>query len=163
MFTAIGALITHRAFAEHALDFWVAIIYHRSEGKKQESEIPGKFGRKVRFLNLCFRRIAALSPFADEGTAILDDLCALSDTRHYIIHGVISNYDADTGEITFTKLDLTDKNTMHKASEKKITHDQLVSDATTCAQLTERASNFSYALIEAFVPRHERRYIRRPF
>jgi hypothetical protein len=90
---AIGHIIVNWTFVDTALSTWCAIVYHSVGGKHREPELPRNTSRKLTFLRRCFRRIDALKPYQAEALATLDAAERLAETRNFVAHGSISEYD----------------------------------------------------------------------
>ena len=155
LYTAVGHMIVNWSFVEAALNTWIATIYHSAGGKHIEPQIPSAFGRKAEFLRRCFSHIASLSSFADSATELIDRSLQLADTRHTVVHGVYSAYDAETLTLTFTKLYVNKRRTMQKANEVKITAEKLMQDGQRCTELAHEMLKLSHSLFETFLPENE--------
>jgi hypothetical protein len=83
--------------------------------------MPRQLARKIRFLRKCFTRLDGLSPFATEALAIVNRLDQLSDTRHFVVHGVLSGFDAEADEtFYFRKIDISDDKKQHILGEMRL-------------------------------------------
>ncbi|MHB8455889.1 MAG: hypothetical protein ACYDDO_14615 [Acidiferrobacterales bacterium] len=102
---AIGYVAINWAITEHALDGWIAMIFHNLGGKHIHPEIPRSFTKKSEFLTTCFKRIEALSSLRDEASHLLQTASNLSKVRNDLIHGAITSITSNNGVYEFAKLD----------------------------------------------------------
>jgi hypothetical protein len=111
---AVGQLVVNWATLESMIQKIIAAIYHQAGGKHADRSIPVAFKRQRRFLRRCFRSIAGLAPFADEGSAILDAMADLIFIRNAVVHGAVCGFEPNTGRYTFLRLDVVDGDTVHE-------------------------------------------------
>jgi hypothetical protein len=143
-------IVTNWSFVENALDHWTAIVFHDFNGASIEKEMPRMFGRKVKFLSKCFRRIEALSPFKEDAMKVIRRCCELSDMRHFVVHGVLSGFDADDNEtFVFRKIDVSEDKKEHVLGEMRLPGDHLVIAGTELIQMAAFAQKVSARLLDA--------------
>jgi hypothetical protein len=151
LYTAVGNLVVNWAIAESALNHIIAIIYQKAGGKHVTHKIPVAFKRRVKFLRLCFNRVDALKPYADEGRDILRKAAKLTFIRNAVIHGAVSNYEPATQQYTFTKLDVVDNDTIHQVNSVTTTLSDLNGAAIDSQNVTRVTNALSDRLMDAFV------------
>ena len=103
--SAVGFVVVNWAITEQMLDGWVSIIFHDHGGKNIEPEIPRSLSKKVQFLKTCFKKLPTLAPLQDDALKILQNVKALSDRRHDLVHGAITSVTSQNGTFEFAKLD----------------------------------------------------------
>jgi hypothetical protein len=130
--SAVGNFALNFAFVDRALDYWIIVIYHDLGGKSVEKEIPRGFDRKLKFLRRCFKQIHALAPFATECLDCLEKAKALSNSRHYVVHGVLSDYIPEGHIFVFVNLNTNPSKTMHKLSKLSISAFKLLKQGNQC-------------------------------
>jgi hypothetical protein len=150
LFGAIGMIVTNWSFVENSLDHWTALTFHDFGGSDIEAEMPRMFGRKVKFLSKCFKRIEKLAPYRDDAAKVLSRIVELSDLRHYIVHGVLSGFDAEN-EATFLyrKIDVSDDKKIHVLGEMHIPGQHLIMAGTELINMANFAQQLSARLIQA--------------
>jgi len=151
IYLGVGHLVVSWSFVEIALDHWITLVYHNVDGKKIEKQIPRNLTDKLQFLTRCFERIDALAPFSMECLPCLEKIETLSETRHFIVHGVLSHFEPTSQELLFVKLELINKKTMHKLSEFRITGPRLVEQGIECTRLASSMMKVTKRLLQAFV------------
>jgi hypothetical protein len=150
LYSSIGMIVTNWSFVENALDHWTAIVFHDFGGSKIEAEMPRMFGRKVKFLSKCFRRIEALSPFKDDAMKVIRRACELSDMRHFVVHGVLSGFDAEDSEtFVFRKIDVSEDKKQHLLGEMRLPGEHLVMGGTELINMASFAQKVSARLLDA--------------
>ncbi len=150
LYTAVGELVVNWAITDSALNSIIAIIYQSAGGKHVDQKIPVAFKRRVRFLRLCFNSVDALEPYADEGRNILQKAANLTFIRNAVIHGAVSDYEPETEQYTFTKLDVVNNDTIHQANTVSTTLSDLRGAALNSQNVTRAAIAFSNRLLDAF-------------
>src|SRR5579885_1178054 len=97
IFSAVGNFVVNWAVLEHLLDSMGAVIFHLAGGKAVNHQMQRNLSRKIAFLRRCFKSLGALQPFADEAIEFIAEADRLSDTRHFVVHGIPSLIEEDTG------------------------------------------------------------------
>lgn len=136
MLIALGAFALNWSVMEMGLDFWTAIVWHQFGGKDTATENPKNLGRKVKFLRDCQTKCPALAPVAETSISYLDDVAALTDTRHHIVHGAVHGVDAD-GSLQLVRL-IHDKRGFHSGTEIKLTIEEVEQGAAKAKTLAHR-------------------------
>lgn len=150
LYSAVGMIVTNWSFVENALDHWTAIVFDDFGGSRIEPEMPRMFGRKVKFLSKCFKRIDALSPFKDDALKVIQRASELSDMRHYIVHGVLSGFDAEDKEaFVFRKIDVSQDKKQHVLGEMRLPGTHLAIGATELLHMASFAQKVSVRLLDA--------------
>jgi nucleotidyltransferase/DNA polymerase involved in DNA repair len=150
LYKAIGKLVVNWAHVDRALDFWISVIYHDVGGKNVENKLPHGFDRKKRFLRRCFRQIEALRPFSEDALSYIDAAEHYSNTRHFVVHGALSGYDATDHAFTFLNLRPNEDKSRHKLSALRITATELLDDGEQCSFLVGEMHELAFKLIAAF-------------
>lgn len=146
----LGMVVLNWSFVENNLDHWTAIAYADFGGSSIEAELPRQFGRKVKFLRKCFRRIPELSTFQDECTTYIDRAEAISTTRHYLVHGVLKGFDPENYEsFTFAKIDVSEDKNDHVVGELTIPGAKLLAVGLELLDMIGKGQSLSTRLIKA--------------
>jgi hypothetical protein len=150
LFANIGMIVMNWSFVENSLDAWTAIAYQNCNGASVERELPRMFDRKVRFLRKCFNRLPELAPWKDDALHYLDRARALSETRHYVVHGVLSDFDKDHDEsFTFQKIDLDENRTQHVIGSLTIPGEKLIDAANELLAMANQGHRISSSMLNA--------------
>ena len=155
LYAAIGETVVNWSMIEAALGFWVAIIYQAAGGNRHAKVIPRELSRRMTFLRLCFNKIAALQPFATEGRALLDRIGNIKDTRHMLVHGVVSDYSPDNHEFLFVRLDLDKAKTMQIIKELSIPATKMLNDSGEAMAIATNCLDFAERLLQTLVPEYK--------
>ncbi|WP_420411287.1 hypothetical protein [Roseibium sp.] len=103
-YCAIGYLATRWAAVEILLDRMVEAVHDNYSGDKIEPERPRALNRKGPYLRKAFKAHHELLPFYDHLDQDLHEVSALSDKRHWVIHGTMLSHPELTGNLaTFIK------------------------------------------------------------
>jgi len=153
LFSGVGMIVMNFAFVENALDAWTALAYHDFGGSRIEKEMPRQFGRKVTFLRKCFSRLDGLKPFSQEALAIVNRARELSDTRHYVAHGVLAGFDAEDDEtFYFRKIDISDDKTEHVLGEMRLPGQHIIWASTELAMMAVAGQKLTARISESVKP-----------
>ncbi len=155
LYAVIGETVANWSIIETALGSWVAIIYQAAGGNRHAKVIPLALGRRMTFLRLCFNKITALQPFATDGRALLDRIGNIKDTRHMLVHGVVSNYSPDNHEFLFVRLDLDKAETMQVIKELSISAAKMLNDSGEAMAIATDCLIFAERLLQALVPEYK--------
>jgi len=150
LYTMTGMIVTNWSFLENALDHWTAITFQDFRSSEIESKMPRMLGEKIKFLSKCFRRIDGLAPFREDAMKVISRCEELSDMRHYVVHGVLSGYDAeDNATFVFRKIDVAKDKKEHVLGEMRLPANHLISAGTELINMAHFAQTISAHLIQA--------------
>jgi hypothetical protein len=98
---AVGMFVVSWGDLEHGLDFLVLLI-RRSFTARRHQKAPRQLSRKIDFIK---ERIDSLAD-SNKCTNLLDEIEALAETRHDLIHGaaMLRRFDRNKREATFVRL-----------------------------------------------------------
>ncbi|HEY8595999.1 MAG TPA: hypothetical protein VIL84_12220 [Devosiaceae bacterium] len=147
--TSVGMLVLNWSFVENTLDMWTAIAYRDVGGDEIEKEIPKMFSRKVKYLRKCFRRLAPLAPHRKACLHFVERAKAISDIRHNIVHGTLSDYDPETEMITFSILELNPDKTQHIAGKAKIVGRDLIGFANELLAMASTGPVLTQSILDS--------------
>ncbi len=153
IFFAVGELVLGWAFAEQNLDNMVTIFFHGA-GAKTEAELPVALNRKMKYLRKCLRTVPALASFRANAEQLIDEAEKLSDTRHTVIHGAISEYNSQIQVITFVKLKAVKDR--HWVDPRHMKLDHLLGIGVEAGKLGLRLGDLTRRLLDTFVPKDVR-------
>jgi hypothetical protein len=158
VYAAVGELVIGWALAEQMLDHMVTLCFHGA-GAKTERELPVALTRKLRYLRKCFARVPSLPPFRERASNLLDETEKLSDIRHTVIHGAISDYDTTTETIIFVKLKAVKDR--HWVDPRRVKGTALLAAGGEAADLGSRLGDLARGLFDTLVPENVRDKLRR--
>lgn len=148
-FSCVGMIIVNWTFVENALDAWTAIAFHEHNASSIERQLPKMFGRKVKFLKKCFRRLPGLAPFSDEAIAFIERANELSEIRHYVAHGTLSHFDTTDESFIFAKIGLSDDKQQHEFGELRILGTDLLTAGTKLTDMARQGQKLTYHIMKA--------------
>jgi hypothetical protein len=100
----IGSVAVAWGLTEHALNI-INAFSMKYGGKEIEPSLPVSLNRKIDFFRKSHVRLAYLVPLREEGLAIVDEIRALKEDRHALIHGIFAGKDASGGrELSMPKI-----------------------------------------------------------
>lgn len=149
VFGSIGMIVVSWTFVENNLDAWSAITYHDHDGSSIEKKLPKPLSRKIGFLRKCFEQIDTLSTFTEEVIAYLDRVSALSETRHYVVHGVLSHYESSDASFLFMKIDMDAEKKQHIMGQLHILGIDLVKAGVELAEMAKTGQAITQRLLNA--------------
>lgn len=151
LFANVGMIVMNWSFVENSLDAWTAIAFQDCNGSSIERELPRQFDRKMRFLRKCFNRLPELTPWKNEALAYLDRAKALSVVRHYVVHGVLWDFDSANNEsFTFQKIDLDENKTQHMLGSLTIAGEDLIASANELLGMASQGQKITHFMLNAF-------------
>jgi len=102
----LGHVLIHWSGAEQWLDMCVSIVFRQFlESQKWEDGLPKALNRKTTFMREAFRKIRALSEFAEVGISVMNRMDCVATDRNDMIHGALSSTSAVNGQWHFLKFD----------------------------------------------------------
>jgi hypothetical protein len=144
MLIALGAFALNWSVMEMGLDFWAAVVWHQYGGKNTAKENPKNLGRKVEFLRKCQQDCPALEPVAAASLCHLDEVDALTTTRHHIVHGAVHGVGEDES-LHLVRLN-HDKRGFHTADEIILSIEEVEDGATRAKALAHQILSLAIAL-----------------
>lgn len=156
VYRACGAVVIRWGLVEAMLNHIVTIVYEMAGEEHREPKHPNEFGRKLRFLRLCLKRVAELKPFAAEVAPLLTRAKLLGKTRDIIIHGSLSDYEPATGTILFVLFAKPKEGQKPKVENHRLTIDAIGAMATDAVDLGSDLARFTQRLLDEFVIVKER-------
>jgi hypothetical protein len=106
LFRQVGFIVVQWGQAEQSLDLAIATIYQCYATQKRPKRMPKMLDTKLKYLESCVRDIRELSPYRAAADGLVADFRRLSGLRHDLIHGAITDTEAENGMFTFAKLDV---------------------------------------------------------
>jgi hypothetical protein len=86
-FAALGRMAAAWAGVEIAAHMNIEVIKSFFEVDSTKKEFPEQIGRKLEYTRKSYRKIDALSPYAEQAEKLIRQAEELSDERHFAIHG----------------------------------------------------------------------------
>jgi hypothetical protein len=148
LFSTVGMIVMNWTFVENALDYWTAIAFQDHGGSKLEAEMPRQFDRKVRFLRRAFARLPSLAAFRDEALSHVNRAKQLSNVRHYVVHGCLGGFDAETETFTFSKIDVDQDKINHVVGQLRITGTDLNDAADELLEMARTGQQLTFRILE---------------
>ena len=160
---AIGGIVLAWGSAEASLNINIVMIFQLAGGRHhaEEGQIPVAMGRKLKFIRLCLKNIAALEPFREEGLALFQKMGAMAKTRNNIVHGFLSAVDREKMVFTFTGLgSIKDKPLI--TGQPQYSMQDLIKLVTDSMKLAAEVVCFMKRLSETFIPQQPQNDAFRP-
>jgi len=106
LYTAVGFVVVQWGQAEQSLDLAVSTLYQNYHGASYAKRMPKMLAPKLEFIKKCLD-VPAYGPSLLELAAKLsDDFECLSEIRHVLIHGTISEVTQRDGVYSYIKLNV---------------------------------------------------------
>jgi hypothetical protein len=120
LFRAVGFVVVQWGQAEQSLDLLVASLFQECGGKRlaKGNRMPVMLTPKLEFVRKCVSQLPKLTPFAEEGLALVGAFDRLSQMRHDLIHGAVASLSPVDDAFPFVKLDVKDN--FHHAREVRL-------------------------------------------
>jgi hypothetical protein len=97
LFSILGRITYIWAHIDVSLDFCNFLLYHKHGGKSIDPEMPrSSLKRKRQFFRKCVTQLDLGTDHKDYGLHIADEISALSDDRHWMIHGAVGRPENET-------------------------------------------------------------------
>ena len=148
--TAIGGVVLSWGMAESGLNATLVMCFSKLGGRHHSDEIPVSLKRKLKFLRLCLRTIAALEPYRTDGLALFAITGQLAKSRNDLIHGFISDFDPKTGLFTFTNTG-SEKAVALIKGQPKYSISDIRNIGSDCMTHSVALANFAQRLVQAFL------------
>lgn len=146
IYMSAGELVISWALLESGLEKLANYMF--TEGGKpfaDRQRLPYEFKRKAAFIGRCLREVTPFQPFADEGAGLLDRARVIANTRRTIIHGALSGFDANSGKLTFVRLEADGD--IHRVRVEPITLLELHAVSADCHSLANDLFKFTMRVI----------------
>ena len=149
-FLLLGWFVHSWSQVERNIDVYVAVVYHRCDGRTLIAEEYPRtaLSRKLRYLRQAAETLPRLRPHAGELTAIVDAADEASTVRHNIFHGNLQSLSPDM--IVLNKIDLDPKDGSLVSREINIAADVFVAHADNVTSLASAAFMLSAKLLDDF-------------
>lgn len=103
----IGFVVVQWGHCEQSLELLVNTLFLQYGGNKlpKRNKMPRPLGAKISFVKECAARIPSLAPFRVEIETLVNDFEALTQTRHDLVHGALTDARVIDGVYTFIRLE----------------------------------------------------------
>jgi hypothetical protein len=107
LFKTIGFIVVNWGHCEQSLELLVSTLFREYGGNKlpKVKKMPKPLSAKIAFVKECANHIPALAPFRTEIESLVCDFDALTQTRHDLVHGAITDTPVIEGVYSFIRLD----------------------------------------------------------
>jgi len=107
LFKTIGFVVVNWGHCEQSLELLVNTLFRSYGGSKlpKFKKMPKPLASKIAFVKECAEHISALAPFRTEIESLLRDFEAITQTRHDLIHGALTDAPVVDGVYSFIRLD----------------------------------------------------------
>jgi hypothetical protein len=107
LFKTIGFVVVQWGHSELFLELLVNTLFREYGGNKlpKVKKMPKPLAAKIDFVKKCAAHISSLAPFRTEIDALVKDFEALTQTRHDIVHGALTDVPVVDGVYSFIRLD----------------------------------------------------------
>ncbi|TCV85081.1 MULTISPECIES: hypothetical protein [Methylomonas] len=103
LYSQIGFVVVQWGHCEQSLELLVKTLFLQYGGNKlpKRKRIPKQLSEKIAFVKECTSLIPSLAPFRNEIQAVIDNFEALTQTRHDLVHGALSDSSPLNGVYSF--------------------------------------------------------------
>lgn len=104
---SIGFVVVNWSHCEQSLELLVNTLFREYGGNKlpKVKKMPKPLAAKIAFVKECAAHIPSLAPFRPEIESLVKDFDALTQTRHDIVHGALTDAPVVDGVYSFIRLD----------------------------------------------------------
>ena len=107
LYRQVGFIVVQWGHCEQSLELLVNVLYLQYDGKKLtgKKKIPKQLTEKLDFVKTCIQKVPSLEPFQSELESLVSNFEALTQIRHDIVHGALSDEPAINGVFTLIRLE----------------------------------------------------------
>jgi hypothetical protein len=107
LFKTIGFIVIQWGHCEQSLELLVNTLFREYGGNKlpKVKKMPKPLAAKIAFVKECAAHIPFLAPFRTEIDSLVRDFEALTQTRHDLVHGALTDAPVVDGVYSFIRLD----------------------------------------------------------
>ncbi|MCX7167779.1 MAG: hypothetical protein NTV11_16095 [Rhodocyclales bacterium] len=107
LFKTIGFIVVQWGHCEQSLELLVNTLFLQYGGNKlpKRKKMPKQLGEKIAFARECALLISTLAPFKTEIESLVKDFEALTQKRHDLVHGALTNAPVINGVYSFIRLE----------------------------------------------------------
>ena len=147
LFSCVGMIIVSWTFLENTIDAIVAIAFHDHGGDVVSTKLPKQFSTKTAFSKRCCEELQSLSEFKPEILYLVEKAEELARTRHYVAHGVLTEFDPADASFVFLKIDTTADKRQHVIGHMRILGTALVKAGTDVKDLAKQGQSLTQRLL----------------
>jgi len=105
LFKTIGFVVVNWGHCEQSLELLVNTLFREYDGNKLQKKMPKPLSAKIAFVKECAAHIPSLAPFRTEIESLVRAFEALTQTRHDLVHGALTDAPVVDGVYSFIRLD----------------------------------------------------------
>lgn len=107
LFKTIGFIVIYWSHCEQSLELLVNSLFLQYDGNKlpKRKKMPRPLSEKLSFVKECADQLPALSSFKSELETLVSSFETITQTRHDLIHGALTNEPVIDGVYSFIRLD----------------------------------------------------------
>ncbi|WP_020485600.1 hypothetical protein [Methylomonas sp. MK1] len=107
LYSQIGFVVVQWGHCEQSLELLVNTLFlqYGSNNLPKRKRMPKQLGEKIAFVKECTSLIPSLAPFRNEIEDLLGNFEALTQTRHDLVHGALSDSPPVNGVYSFIRLE----------------------------------------------------------
>jgi hypothetical protein len=113
LYATAGEFVIQWGLFEAQIVTTINLVYFEFGGKELDPILPRGFGRRMKFLKICFNRIPALEAYKLEMREIRSGAKRLVIIRDFFAHGFFVGFDPKTEVYRIKSLDNNEDDTMH--------------------------------------------------
>lgn len=107
LYSQVGFIVIQWGHCEQSLELLVSTLFREYGGNKlpRRRRMPKQLSEKIAFVKECAQHIPSLAPFRAEIEALAGDFDSLTQTRHDLVHGALSDAPVVDGVYSFIRLE----------------------------------------------------------
>lgn len=107
LFKTIGFIVINWGHCEQSLELLVNSLFLQYGGNKlpKRKKMPRQLSEKLSFVSECAEQLPSLSSFRAELEALVSSFEAVTQTRHDLVHGALTDAPVVEGVYSFIRLD----------------------------------------------------------
>lgn len=153
LFKTIGFFIVNWGHCEQSLELLVNTLFLQYDGNKLpgRKKMPHQLSQKLSFVKECAESLPSLSSFRADLESLVSSFEAITQTRHDLVHGALTDAPVVDGVYSFIRLDTHPD--IHEVKDFKYDLKAFPSLAEALMRLGSEAPNLARRIFDA-CPKH---------
>ena len=146
---SVGFVVIQWGHCEQSLELLVNTLFRQYGGNKlpKRKKIPTRLSEKIAFVKECIMQVPSLSQFRVELETLISDFEGITQKRHDLVHGALTNEPVINGVFTFIRLDTHPD--PHEVKDFQYDLNAFPSLAKTLIRLGKDAPRIARAVLDA--------------
>ena len=149
----IGAIVVRYGTIDSLVAQICSNLIEDFGGHSSQKEPPRRLSVRLELIGKCFRNKPELAEMTEFMAAVCDSIKNIDVIRHYLVHGLLTEYWPEKEAYQFTKLDPNEDKTSYEQNSITISHDQLADLAQACTEVVRQLSGAGKYLLGAAAAR----------